>query len=62
MAESNKVKERRPDPARLGKNGFSDSRPVSDKDKETAWYKEGEMKKRRLAEWILREKGSYFPT
>ena len=54
---------RRPKPAYMGRNGFavSTSTPVSNIGASSKLQVE-EAKKRRLAEWVLKVKGSHFPT
>jgi hypothetical protein len=51
---------RRPKPAYQGRNGFINT-PANGLVSEPSNLIE-EAKKRRLAEWVLKEKGTYFPT
>jgi len=57
------VELRRPKPAYQGRNGFAESvtAPANGVVSESAKLKE-EVKKRRLVEWVLKEKGTYFPS
>ena len=57
------VELRRPKPAYQGRNGFTESvtAPANGVVSEASNLIE-EAKKRRLAEWVLKEKGTYFPT
>jgi hypothetical protein len=53
---------RRPKHAYQGRNGFTESTPVAANAtiSESSRLAE-EAKKRRLAEWVLKEKGTHFP-
>jgi hypothetical protein len=55
---------RRPKPAYHSRNGFTESTTNSAKISTISEFSRlaEEAKKRRLAEWVLKEKGSYFPT
>jgi hypothetical protein len=53
---------RRPKAAYIGRNGFTEwiTTPANSAMSESTRLSE-EAKKRRLAEWVLNEKGAYFP-
>jgi hypothetical protein len=61
MVEPTASARRRPKPLFKGRNGFSESIPPSNKISDASRLNE-EARKRRLAQWTLTHKGSYFPT
>jgi hypothetical protein len=53
---------RRPKHAYKGRNGFTESTPTAATVAiSESWRLAEEVKKRRLAEWVLKGKGTHFP-